>query len=209
MPIEIDPRRTAVVVIDMQNDVVHPDGVWGGPSGAAAHCAEQDAIANIGQITDAARRAGSRVFFVHHLPSVGAADDADSKQNAGLWRDTRETGGLSSEWGRAPVDGCAPQDGDTVLHKQRGNAFTSTSLDVKLRGLGVEQGDPARRVDEHGGRVDRPGGRRHRLRDGDRLGRHRLHQRRVAARRTVVRCHRVRRDPDDCRGALGVWSLTA
>ena len=139
MPIEIDPRRTAVVVIDMQNDVVHPDGVWGGPSGAAAHCAEQGAIANIAQITDAARRAGSRVFFVHHLPSVGAADDADSKQNAGLWRDTRETGGLSSEWGRAAVDGCAPQDGDTVLHKQRGNAFTTTSLDVKLRGLGVEK----------------------------------------------------------------------
>ena len=26
-----------------------------------------------------------------------------------------------------------------MLHKQRGNAFTSTSLDVKLRGLGVER----------------------------------------------------------------------
>jgi nicotinamidase-related amidase len=139
MPIEIDPRRTAVVVIDMQNDVVHPDGVWGGPSGAAAHCAEQDAIAHIGQITAAARRASSRVIFVHHVPSVGAADDADSRQNAGLWRDTRETGGLASEWGRAPVDGCAPQPGDTVLQKQRGNAFTSTTLDVKLRGLGVDK----------------------------------------------------------------------
>ena len=139
MPIEIDPRRTAVVVIDMQNDVVHPDGVWGGPSGAAAHCAEQDAIAHIGQITAAARKAGSRVFFVHHAPSVGAADDADSKQNAGLWRDTRESGGLSGEWGRAPVDGCVPEAGDTVLHKQRGNAFTSTGLDVKLRGLGVDK----------------------------------------------------------------------
>jgi ureidoacrylate peracid hydrolase len=139
MPIEIDPRRTAVVVIDMQNDVVHADGVWGGPSGAAAHCAEQDAIAHIGQITAAARKAGSRVFFVHHLPSVGAADDADSKQNGGLWRDTRETGGLSSEWGRAPVEGCAPEAADTVLYKQRGNAFTSTGLDVKLRGLGVDK----------------------------------------------------------------------
>jgi gluconolactonase len=139
MPIEIDPRRTAVVVIDMQNDVVHPDGVWGGPSGASAHCAEQDAIAHIGQITAAARAAGSRVFFVHHLPSVGAADDIDSKQNAGLWRDTRETGGLASEWGRAPVDGCVPEAGDTVLQKQRGNAFTSTGLDVKLRGLGAEK----------------------------------------------------------------------
>jgi nicotinamidase-related amidase len=139
MPIELDPRKTAVVIIDMQNDVVHPDGVWGGPSGAAAHSAEQDAVAHIAQITDAARAAGSRVFFVHHAPSVGAADDADSAQNAGLWRDTRETGGLSSEWGRAPIDGCVPQAGDTVLSKQRGNAFTSTSLDVKLRGLGVEK----------------------------------------------------------------------
>ena len=139
MPFELDPRRTAVIVIDMQNDVVHPDGVWGGPSGAAAHCAAQDAVANIGAICDAARRAGSRVIFVHHAPSVGAADDVDSKQNGGLWRDTRETGGLSSEWGRAPVAGCEPQAGDTVIQKQRGNAFTSTPLDVKLRGLGVDK----------------------------------------------------------------------
>lgn len=139
MPIELDPRRTAVIVIDMQNDVVHPDGVWGGPSGAGAHCAEQNAVANIGAICDAARKAGSRVIHVHHAPSVGAADDADSKQNAGLWRDTRESGGLASEWGRAPIDGCVPQAGDTVIHKQRGNAFTSSPLDVKLRGLGVDK----------------------------------------------------------------------
>ena len=139
MPFELDPRRTAVIVIDMQNDVVHPDGVWGGPSGAAAHCEAQGAIANIGAICAAARGAGSRVIFVHHAPSVGAADDADSKQNAGLWRDTRESGGLSSEWGRAAIAGCEPQAGDIVIQKQRGNAFTSTPLDVKLRGLGVDK----------------------------------------------------------------------
>lgn len=139
MAFDLDPGRTAVVVIDMQNDVVHPDGVWGGPAGAAAHCAEQGAIANIGAICAAARKAGAKVIFVLHLPSVGADGDADSRQNAGLWRDTRASGGLSTEWGRAPVDGCVPQDGDIVLHKQRGNAFTSTALDIKLRGLGADK----------------------------------------------------------------------
>ena len=139
MAFELDPRRAAVVVIDMQNDVVHPDGVWGGPAGAAAHCAEQDAIAHIGAICAAARGTGTKVIFVHHQPSVGADDDADSRQNAGLWRDTRSSGGLSTAWGRAPVDGCVPAAGDIVIHKQRGNAFTSTGLDIKLRGLGVEK----------------------------------------------------------------------
>ena len=115
------------------------------------------------------------------LPSVGAADDADSAQNAGLWRDTRETGGLSSEWGRAPIDGAVPQNGDTVLHKQRGNAFTDHQPRRQAARPRGRQGHPARRLDEHGRRVVRPGRRRHRLRDGDRLRRHRHHQRRVGS----------------------------
>lgn len=139
MAIELDPTTSALIVLDMQNDVVHPDGVWGGPSGAAAHCIAQNAVANIQALIAACRAAGVQVIHVHHRPSVFGPDDRDSKQNANLFRDTRASGGLSTEWGAAPMDGLAPDPAqDIVVYKQRANAFTSTNLDIKLRGLGVE-----------------------------------------------------------------------
>lgn len=139
MAIELDPSTSALIVLDMQNDVVHPDGVWGGPSGAAAHCAKQGCVENIKTLIAAAREAGVQVIHVHHQPSVNAPDDRDSKQNAPLFRDTRASGGLATEWGRAPLEGLEPDpERDIVVLKQRANAFTGTNLDIKLRGLGVE-----------------------------------------------------------------------
>ena len=139
MALELDPKTTALIILDMQNDVVHADGIWGGPSGAAAHCAEQNAVANILAVAAAARAAGSKVIHVHHNGSVNADDDADSKQNANLFRDTRASGGVTrGTWGAEPMDGLEVQRGDILVMKQRANAFTNTNMDIKLRGLGVE-----------------------------------------------------------------------
>jgi gluconolactonase len=70
---------------------------------------------------------------------VGADSGADSKQNAPLWRNMAEADAMGTEWSAAPHDGIEPEPSDTVLLKQRVNAFYGTSLDIKLRGLGVEK----------------------------------------------------------------------
>ena len=44
---------------------------------------------------------------------------------------------MRGSWGAAPVAGLEPREGDAVVEKQRMSAFNGTTLDTKLRGLGV------------------------------------------------------------------------
>lgn len=133
----LDPKSTAVLILDLQNDVIGPEGAFK-DSGSPAHAASQNVVANVQRLAAAARKAGAAVIHVHHFASVGASHDLDSAQNAGLWQGTRAVDALKpGSWGAQPVAGLEPQDGDIVIEKQRVSAFFGTPLDVKLRGLGV------------------------------------------------------------------------
>lgn len=134
--VDLDVRRTAVVILDLQNEVIHDDGAFGS-SGAAAHAKQRNVVANAARLADAARQAGSAVIHVHHQRSVGADSGADSAQNGPLWRDMAAADAMGTAWGAAAHDGIEPQQGDVLLHKQRVSGFCGTSLDVKLRGLDV------------------------------------------------------------------------
>jgi len=136
--VAVDPVKTAVLILDLQNEVIHEKGAFGG-TGAAAHAVEQNVVANAARLAAAARSAGARVVHVHHQRSVGADSGADSKQNAPLWRNMAEADAMGTEWSAAPHEGIEPDPTDIVLHKQRVNAFFGTPLDIKLRGLGVEK----------------------------------------------------------------------
>ncbi len=134
----MDAKRTALLILDLQNDVIGAEGAFAG-SGSPAHAESQNVVANVRRLADAARKAGAAVIHVHHFGSVGTASDADSAQNAGLWKGVREVNALvKGSWGAQPVPGLEPQEGDTVIEKQRVSAFFGTPLDVKLRGLGVQ-----------------------------------------------------------------------
>src|SRR5262245_41912538 len=133
----LDPKSTAVLILDLQNDVIGPEGAFK-DSGSPAHAASQNVVANVQRLAAEARKAGAAVIHVHHFGSVGCSADGDSAQNASLWRAVREVNGLArGTWGAQPVAGLEPQDGDIVVEKQRVSAFFGTPLDVKLRGLGV------------------------------------------------------------------------
>ncbi|MEU0468868.1 cysteine hydrolase [Amycolatopsis thermoflava] len=136
--VSVDPARTAVLILDLQNEVIHENGAFGG-SGAAAHAKQRNVVGNAARLAKAARAARAPVIHVHHQRSVGADNGADSKQNAPLWRDMAEADAMGTGWGAAPHEGIEPLPGDTVVHKQRVSAFYGTSLDIKLRGLGVEK----------------------------------------------------------------------
>jgi gluconolactonase len=135
--VELDPTQTAVVILDLQNEVIHPDGAFGS-SGAAAHAQERGVVVNAARLAAAARAVGSAVIHVHHQRSVGADTGADSAQNGALWRDMTAANAMGTAWGAAAHEGIEPQEGDVVLHKQRVSGFCGTSLDVKLRGLAVQ-----------------------------------------------------------------------
>lgn len=131
----MEPGRTALIVQDMQNDVISEGGAFA-DSGAPAHAASQGVIGNVRSLAAAARKAGVPVIHVWYIVEEGAVG---LKQNAPLFQGIRSAGALvRGSWGAAPVDGLEPQPGDHVVEKMRMNGFFQTRLDTLLRGLGVE-----------------------------------------------------------------------
>src|SRR6188472_1554877 len=108
--LQLDPRRSALVIQDMQNDVIIEGGAFA-DSGAPAHAIAQNAVANVAELAAACRAAGA--------PGL--------RQNAPLFQGVKEANALvRGSWGAAPADGLEPQDGDHVVEKMRMNGFYET-----------------------------------------------------------------------------------
>jgi gluconolactonase len=131
----IDPTSTALVIQDLQNDVIIEGGAFA-DSGAPAHATSQNVVENVRTLAAACRRSGVPVFHVWYIVEPGAPG---LKQNAPLFQGVKGANALvRGTWGAAPAAGLEPQDGDFVVEKMRMNAFYDTRLDSMLRGLGVE-----------------------------------------------------------------------
>jgi nicotinamidase-related amidase len=118
--VAVDPARTALIVVDMQNDFVRPEGSLSVPDAAGTIPAIQALLA-------LARAHGMRVVF-----SQDTHTDGDPEWQ--IWPEhTRE-----GSWGWEIVDELAPLPGETVLRKVRYDAFYGTPLDHLLRLWGVD-----------------------------------------------------------------------
>jgi gluconolactonase len=133
--IALDPRRTALIIQDMQNDVIIEGGAFA-DSGAPEHAKQQNVVENVARLAAACREAGVPVIHVWYIVEPGAVG---LRQNAPLFEGVKESDALvRGSWGAAPADGLEPQDGDHVVEKMRMNGFFQTRLDVLLRGLGAD-----------------------------------------------------------------------
>jgi len=133
--IKLQPKRTALIVQDLQNDVITEGGAFAS-SGAPVHARKQRIVENVRGLAEAMRRVGAPVIHVHYLVEPGAPG---LKLNAPLFRGIAESSALvRGTWGAAPADGVEPRSGDFVVEKMRMNAFHGTRLDSLLRGCGVE-----------------------------------------------------------------------
>ena len=131
----IDPKAAALVIQDLQNDVIIEGGAFA-DSGAPAHATSQNVVENVKQLAAACRKSGVPVIHVWYIVEEGSAG---LKQNAPLFEGVKSANALvRGSWGAAPVDGLEPQPGDHVVEKMRMNGFYETRLDILLRGLGVE-----------------------------------------------------------------------
>jgi gluconolactonase len=134
-PLRLDAKRSALIIQDLQNDVIIEGGAFA-ESGAPAHAKSQNVVANTKRLADAARRAGMPVIHIHYIVEHGAVG---LKQNAPLFTGIKAANGLvRGSWGAAAVDGLEPQPGDHLVEKMRMNGFYDTRLDILLRGLGAE-----------------------------------------------------------------------
>ena len=129
----LDASRCALIIQDMQNDVMVEGGAWA-ETGAPEHAKEQNVVENIKGLAAACRSKGVPVIHVHYIVEDGAPG---LKLNAGLFQGVKDTSGLvRGSWGAAPAEGLEPQDGDFVVEKMRMNAWEGTRLESLLKGFG-------------------------------------------------------------------------
>ena len=142
----IDPRETALIVVDMQNAYASKGGyldLAGFDIEGAAGVIDRIALA-----VEAARRAGVTVVFfqngwdAQYMEAGGAGSPNWWKSNAlKTMRERPELQGTllaKGTWDYALVDRLKPQPGDIVIEKPRYSAFYNTALDSMLRARGVK-----------------------------------------------------------------------
>ena len=131
--LKLDPKRTALVIQDMQNDVVMEGGAFA-ESGSPTHAKEQNVIANLVDLAAACRAKGVPVIHVWYIVEPGAPGLA---LNAPLFQGLKEANAMErGTWGAAPVDGLEAQPGDFVVEKTRMSGWQGTNLQNLLVGLG-------------------------------------------------------------------------
>jgi ureidoacrylate peracid hydrolase len=133
--VTFDPERTAVLVVDMQNDFASAGGMFdraGIDIGGA-----RPAIEAMRLLVESARAAGMRVVYLNmeyepDLSDAGAKESPNRVKHRPLGLDG---GGVlvRGTWGAAVVDELAPLRGDIVVSKRRYSGFFETSLDEELR----------------------------------------------------------------------------
>ncbi|GCD95888.1 isochorismatase family cysteine hydrolase [Embleya hyalina] len=134
--LRLDPARTALVLIEYQNDFTSEGGALNGA--VAAVMAKTGMLANTVALVEAARAAGVTIM---HAPITFAAGYGElSRHPYGILKGVVDGSAfVKNTWGAAIVDELAPADGDIVIEGKRGlDTFASTNLDFILRGRGIE-----------------------------------------------------------------------
>ena len=137
MPIDhrqlLDPRHTAVLVMECQEGIVG-SGAALGALGAAVE--RHGTIAQIGRVLDAARAVRAPIFY---LTVARRADSGGATANCLLLALGRKGEPLLPGSARqAVVSALAPNGGDYVLTRFHGvTPFHGTELDQLLRNLGI------------------------------------------------------------------------
>jgi len=127
----VAPSKTAILVVDVQNDFCDPRGVAGetGKDTGAAMAM----IPTLQRFLDAARAHGTNVIFIQtiHEPST------DSDAWVGRRANPNARNCLKGSWG-AEFTGIKPTATEPVVIKHRYSAFLNTRLDSVLRTMKVE-----------------------------------------------------------------------
>jgi gluconolactonase len=135
-PVSIDRKRAALIIQDMQNDVISEGGAWA-ETGAPQHAQEQNVVENCKRLAEACRKAGIPVIHVWYVVEEGAPG---LKQNAPLFEGVKSANALvRGSWGAAAADGLERQKGDFLVEKMRMSGWQDTTLETLLRGLERDQ----------------------------------------------------------------------
>jgi len=130
---QLDPQRCAMIIQDLQNDVIMDGGAFDG-SGAPAHAKQQHVVENVRRLAEAARARGVAIIHVWFVVEPGAPGVT---LNAPLFEGLVDSKAMvRGSWGAAPVSGLEPRPGDFVVEKMRMSAWEGTRLETILKATG-------------------------------------------------------------------------
>src|SRR5438128_8279231 len=148
-PIAVDPARTAVIVVDMENDFAAKGGMF--DRAGADISGAQKAIAPTAKVLAAARQAGMKIIYLKmgyrpDLSDLGAPDSVNRTRHLkfGVGQKIRAPDGRESRilirdtWDTDIVPELKPQASDIVIYKTRFSGFYQTDLDATLKKFGIK-----------------------------------------------------------------------
>ena len=142
--VQIELNRTAVIVVDMQNDFGHPDGMFA--RAGVDISGIQAAAAPTAAVLVAARRVGAKVVYLKmayraDLSDAGAPGGPNRVKQApmGIGEQVPAPDGTTGRilirdtWNTDIMDELTPEAGDAVLYKHRFSGFYETALHELLQ----------------------------------------------------------------------------
>ena len=123
----LNPDRTAVVVVDMQNGFCHPDGSLYAPGSEAA-------IEPCANLVDQAREAGAHVVFTRDVHPPEQFEDSHYYDEFDRWGEHVREG----SWEAELVAELSPREQELVVVKHTYDAFHQTELEGWLDAHGVD-----------------------------------------------------------------------
>ena len=134
----VDPKKTAVVLIEYQNDFTSE----GGALHDAVSGVMQDTgmLENSRRVADTAREAGATVIHAPISFAEGYGELGDPAKVYGILKGVIDSNAfVKGTWGVEICDEMAPQAGDIVVEGKRGlDAFATTNLDFVLRSREID-----------------------------------------------------------------------
>ncbi|MCB1426914.1 MAG: cysteine hydrolase [Zhengella sp.] len=131
----LDPARTGLLIVDLQNDFLHPDGAYarGGQSSGAIAALP----ARVKPVADALRAAGGWVISTQFTLVPGKGGEPFISPHLKALRPFLRKGDFApGAWGHQLVD--ALQPADLTVEKVAYSAFYMTRMEFVLRKAGIE-----------------------------------------------------------------------
>ena len=133
-------EKSALIIVDMQNDFVHPEGRFGmmakqEPERNIDHEFLSSPTPHVKRLAASFREAGRPVVYIAHVLSPDYSDAAFP-----YWRYDRPSNSqfiVEGTWGAEIIDELTPEEGEHLVVKKGFGGFSNTPLDTILRNYGV------------------------------------------------------------------------
>jgi ureidoacrylate peracid hydrolase len=149
-PIAVDTAKTAVIVVDMENDFGSKGGMF--DLAGIDISMIQKAVGPTAKVLAAARNANIKIVYLKmgfhpDLSDLGAPDSVNRTRHLQIMhvgKTVQAPDGSASRilirdnWGTEIIPRLKPQAGDVVMYKTRFSGFYETDLDNVLKKLGIK-----------------------------------------------------------------------